>query len=186
MMKKVDFIYHSNGIEGIHTPKDAINEKSSHPLIVNQYNALQYVDDNCTRIPTMEDVINIHNLLLTNVDKYAGVLRTFPVYIGGQEAPKASSVSYMLENWLQMWNKKPYKSCTKKQAVLLRHYEYEFIHPFSDGNGRSGRLLMVWDCLRNGIEPMIEKCDNDLRQDYYERIRNYKSVLRDRYLSKWA
>ena len=117
-----EFIYNSNGIEGIHTPIEAVKPDCKHPLISNHIEAVNYVLENYKDTPTLGQICTLHSILMKNVDRYAGTMRTFPVYIGGDEAPKAGAVPYLLENWLQLWNKKPYKTCTKNLAVQLRHY----------------------------------------------------------------
>ena len=68
--------------------------------------------------------------------------------------------------------------------ILTFHVTFERIHPFQDGNGRIGRLLMFWQCLQNGIVPFI--ITEDLRLFYYRGIKEWGHVngyLRDTCLS---
>ena len=52
------------------------------------------------------------------------------------------------------------------------HYKFEAIHPFQDGNGRVGRLIMFKECLRNDIIPFI--IDEEHKLFYYRGLKNYK------------
>ena len=64
--------------------------------------------------------------------------------------------------------------------LLEFHYRFESIHPFQDGNGRVGRLVLFKECLRNGIVPFI--IEDDMKMYYYRGLqewRNEKGYLRD-------
>ena len=64
--------------------------------------------------------------------------------------------------------------------VIRFHYEFERIHPFQDGNGRVGRLILFKECLRNGIVPFI--IEDDMKLYYYRGLQeweNEKGWLRD-------
>lgn len=77
------------------------------------------------------------------------------------------------------------KSYENKKNITLRdimefHTQFEVIHPFEDGNGRVGRMLIVKECLRHGIDPLI--IDDKHRMDYYSGIREWEtnpSILLD-------
>ena len=64
--------------------------------------------------------------------------------------------------------------------IISFHASFEAIHPFQDGNGRIGRLIMFKECLRNGIVPFI--IDDTMKQFYYRGLQEWeheKSYLRD-------
>ena len=54
------------------------------------------------------------------------------------------------------------------------HWRFERIHPFQDGNGRVGRLVMFRECLRNGYVPFI--ITDDLKMFYYNGLRNWPHI----------
>ena len=64
--------------------------------------------------------------------------------------------------------------------LLDFHYRFERIHPFQDGNGRVGRLLLFKECLRNSIVPFI--IEDDIKMFYYRGLKewqNERGYLRD-------
>lgn len=77
---------------------------------------------------------------------------------------------------------KTYNSKKKKEFddILDFHQKFESIHPFQDGNGRVGRLIMFKECLANGIVPFI--ITEDLRRFYYRGLQQWQNIpeyLRD-------
>ena len=56
--------------------------------------------------------------------------------------------------------------------IIEFHYQFEKIHPFQDGNGRVGRLIMFKECLRNGITPFI--IEDDIKQFYYRGLQQWR------------
>lgn len=174
------FIYNSNGIENIYTPeKDILSilqgkTKGSSPMILNQIAAVEYVKKNKAVIPTLAMIMELHRILLKDVDRTAGQYRNASVYIGGREAPHWSSLHYRLDNWLFSWTQCENVAETSAKDALSRHYEYEYIHPFFDGNGRSGRLLLLWDCLYHKAKMEIIECAT--KNKYYDAIERHLEI----------
>ena len=56
--------------------------------------------------------------------------------------------------------------------IIEFHYRFEYIHPFQDGNGRVGRLLMFKECLKYNIVPFI--IDENLKMFYYRGLKEWK------------
>ena len=187
-----NFVYNSNGIEGYLTPAKHVEEtlsgksQSKSPLILNQIAAIEYVKKHHKERPTLNTISELHSILLKDVDSWAGIYRRCPVWIGGQEAPDHKKVLYLIKNWIALWDKKPRKTWTNKKAAMYRHYEYECIHPFTDGNGRSGRLLLLWDCLHHRTSVDFPECANTLRAKYYASIQRYRTKERDEYMGEWV
>lgn len=70
---------------------------------------------------------------------------------------------------------KAYNQTKKKNfdELLQFHYDLERIHPFQDGNGRVGRLILFKECLRNGIVPFI--IEDDIKEFYYRGLQEWKN-----------
>jgi len=89
--------------------------------------------------------------------EWRGAFRKIPVYIGGKEAPKSTEIPRLMRMWLSTYAfTQPHTS----------HVQFEHIHPFVDGNGRTGRMLMWWLQYHRG-EPLTE-ITYDNRQKYYK------------------
>ena len=97
--------------------------------------------------------------------------------VGGRETSKPSEVHKHMEALLKEYNLK--KIVTVEDIIAL-HAEFEYIHPFQDGNGRVGRLVALKECLRHNIVPFIIE---DSKKNYYYRglkeWRNEKGCLID-------
>ena len=65
-----------------------------------------------------------------------------------------------------------FKQVTVKEIIEF-HYRFESIHPFQDGNGRIGRIIMFKECLKNNIIPFIIQDADKLF--YYRGLKEYKS-----------
>jgi hypothetical protein len=103
--------------------------------------------------------------------KYRGVLRDCPVYVGGKEAMKADMLNHALLEWCRAMNKviadTPLISPRKEKTSRDLHVSYEKIHPFVDGNGRTGRMLMNWWRVREGL-PLLVIHEGKEQREYYK------------------
>ncbi len=97
--------------------------------------------------------------------------------VGGSETAKPEEVAGAVRTLLKDYNS---KSKIDFDDILDFHVRFESIHPFQDGNGRIGRLIMFKECLKHNIVPFI--IDEDLKMYYYRGIKNWKierGFLRD-------
>jgi Fic family protein len=185
------FIYNSNGIENIDTPEEVVMEylqdrtRPAHLYIKNQVDCIEWIKKNKHLKPSPSSIRELHGILLKDIDRFAGVYRPFQVFVGRHVPPKAETVYYHVDNWCNLWGKSPVKSWSTKKAALFRHYEFEWVHPFSDGNGRVGRLLLLWDCLHHKTSMDIIEVERSKRKEYYDNLSHYQRNLRDAYITEW-
>lgn len=106
-----------------------------------------------------------------------GEYKKLPNEVGGIETTRPENVSSKMKALLEEYNSKKKKSL---EDIIDFHVQFERIHPFQDGNGRVGRLIMFKECLKNNIVPFI--IGDDLKLYYYRGIKewnNQKGYLLD-------
>lgn len=181
----IDFTYNSNAIEGnTLTLKETalvlegmtIDQKplKDHLEAVGHRDAFLYVQDIAAKnIPMDESVIkNTHALVLMDRPEDKGVYRRIPVRIMG--AYTETVQPYLIEPKLAellIENEKRKGTMNPIERIARFHLEFEGIHPFIDGNGRTGRLLLNLDLIRNGYPPVNVKFTD--RKRYYDAFDAY-------------
>lgn len=101
----------------------------------------------------------------------------FPNEVGGHETTLPENVSAEMKQILKSYNNKEGKTL---EDILDFHVQFERIHPFQDGSGRIGRLIMFKECLKNEIVPFI--IEDDIKMFYYRGLSEWndkKGYLRD-------
>ena len=99
-----------------------------------------------------------------------GDYKRIPNEVGGKETTPPEQVADKIKKLLAEYNAAKDKTL---EEIIDFHVRFESIHPFQDGNGRVGRLIMFKECLRNGIVPFI--IDDDMKLFYYRGLhQDYK------------
>ena len=176
----VDFTYNSNAIEGnTLTLKETamvlegmtIDKKplKDHLEAVGLRDAFLYVEDIAQKKLKLREteIKSIHSLILINRPEDKGVYRRIPVTILGAYAEPVQP--YLIEpkiTELLAENEKRKKTMHPIERIARFHLEFEGIHPFIDGNGRTGRLILNLELIRNGY-PAINIKFTD-RKRYYD------------------
>lgn len=101
------------------------------------------------------DVLNLHKTAMWGRE-WGGSYRKVQVYIRGSAhlPPPPSQVKQMMKDFIERVNDKP-RGIPAIARIAILHSDFEGIHPFVDGNGRVGRLLVNWMLLREGFPPII-------------------------------
>ena len=192
---QVNFAYNSNIIEGGRLSEDETEEifetdsfipKSDETIklddlieMKNHFRLFDYTLDTLNDDLSKEMIINMNKILKRNTTdeenpRYnVGGFKIIPNKIGlinviDTSAPE--DVEKDIGNLLLEYKK--IKNVTIEDIIDF-HYKFELIHPFGDGNGRVGRMIMFRECLRNNIMPFIV-LDND-KPFYMRGLKNYKN-----------
>ncbi len=177
----VEWTYNSNAIEGntltvsetkVVLEGFTIGGKTmvEHLEAINHRDAILYIEDLVSSHESISEwnIRNIHSLILKEIDnKNAGRYRTENVLISGAEhiPPKSYDVGDLMQELIEEY----YHNWEDYHPVLratLLHGEFVKIHPFIDGNGRTARLLLNFELIKNGYTPIIIK--NETKAKYYE------------------
>ena len=173
------FIYETNtiGVEGESLRIDDIIETTNH------FRCIDMVIDRAEERLTENLVKELHLRLKAGTSDSlkswfrVGEYKHLPNEVGGNETTPPEEVHQEMCDLLREYNAIKHKSF---EDILDLHYRFEMIHPFQDGNGRVGRLIMFKECLANGIVPFI--ITDELKMFYYRGLREWprvKEYLRD-------
>ena len=181
----IEFTYNSNAIEGnTLTLKETamvlegmtIDRKplKDHLEAVGHRDAFLYVEEIARQeLPLSEFVIkSIHSLVLMDQPEDKGVFRRIPVRIMGAFAEPVQP--YLIEpkiTELLAADEQRRETMKPIERIARFHLEFEGIHPFIDGNGRTGRLIMNLDLIRCGYPPINVKYTD--RKKYYDAFDSY-------------
>ena len=149
----------------------------------NHFRCIDMIIDNA-RAPLSEKLIKELHLVLKNGTSDSrkewfaiGEYKRKPNVVGGRETALPEEVAEKIKSLLKEYNEIKNKTF---DDILDFHVKFERIHPFQDGNGRVGRLIMFKECLKYNIVPFI--IDDDLKMFYYRGLKewdNEKGYLRD-------
>ncbi|MDR2230195.1 MAG: Fic family protein [Flavobacteriaceae bacterium] len=189
---QIDLTYNSNRIEGsklthdqtryifetntIGASKGSINvddiiETSNH------FRAINFIIDKAKSKLTESLIKELHFLLKSgtsdsNKDWFnVGEYKKLPNEVGGNETTSPQEVAGKMKEILSEYNAIDKKTI---EDIIAFHYQFEIVHPFQDGNGRVGRLIMFKECLANNVVPFI--IDEDLKLFYYRGLQEWRNI----------
>ena len=195
---QIELTYNSNHIEGsklthdqtryifetntIGAENDALNVDDIIET-ANHFKCIDMVIDNATYRLTEKFIKELHFTLKSGTSDSrknwfnVGEYKKLPNEVGGKETAKPEDTANKIKTILKDYNQKEEHTL---EEIIDFHYRFETIHPFQDGNGRVGRLIMFKECLKHNIVPFI--IDEDLKMFYYRGLsewNNEKGYLTD-------
>ena len=189
---QIDLTYNSNHIEGSKLTHDqtrfifetntiGITDESINVddivETVNHFRCIDYIIDHAEDKLSESLIKQLHLILKTGTsdsqkDWFAvGDYKRLPNEVGGQDTCPPNEVHKRIKSLLSEYNAIKQKSL---EDILDFHVRFEQIHPFQDGNGRVGRLIMFKECLANNIVPFI--ITDDLKLFYYRGLREWGHI----------
>lgn len=189
---QIDLTYHSNHIEGsklTHDQTRYIFETNTIGITdqtvnvddiletVNHFRCIDFIIDHAEERLTEKFIKHLHLLLKSGTshsrkDWFAvGDYKRLPNEVGGQETCPPEDVHKELKTLLTDYYHNRQQTF---ENILNFHVRFEQIHPFQDGNGRVGRLLMFKECLANNIVPFI--ITDELKMYYYRGLREWGHI----------
>ena len=187
---QIDLTYNSNHIEGSKLTHDQTRyiyetntigiEKNTVNVddiieTVNHFKCIDLIIDKANYELSESLIKNLHFILKnaaksSSNERFAvGDYKKYPNIVGDMETVKPEDVAREMQKLLKDYNKTKTKNLTE---ILDFHYHFESIHPFQDGNGRVGRLIMFKECLKNNIVPFI--IDDEIKLFYYRDLKEWK------------
>ncbi len=154
-------------LEGITVGGKTIRE---HFEAINHREAIYYVEAMVQQHEPLTEwkIKSIHQLILKNIDDaHAGVYRKTNVIIAGADhvPPDALHVESEMQGFIN-WNKEQAPSLHPVERAARIHADFVKIHPFTDGNGRTSRILMNLELMKYGYPPVVLPVEK--RLEYYE------------------
>lgn len=132
----------------------AASDQRSQREVLNYFAGLRYIEKNANKKTIRHnEVFALHRLLAAGVmdQGQAGRYRTVAVRVGGYVPPPPSDVSGLMFELMEWWGSEASRLSPVLSSAIL-HYRFEAIHPFADGNGRTGRALALWELYRRGFD----------------------------------
>lgn len=189
---QIDFTYNSNHIEGsrlTHEQTRYIFETNTIGITedgvrvddiietVNHFRCMDLIIDNAEERLTERFIKELHRQLkeCTSDSRRkwfrVGDYKKLPNEVGGMQTCPPTEVHQQIKDLLSEYNKKTQHTI---EEIIDFHHRFESIHPFQDGNGRIGRLIMFKECLASNIVPFI--ITDNLKMFYYRGLNNWPTI----------
>ena len=186
---QIDLTYNSNHMEGSRLTHDQTRyifetntigiEKETLNVddvieTVNHFRCIDMIIDHAKAALTEKFIKELHLILKSGTsdsrkDWFAvGDYKKLPNEVGGMETALPEEVANRIKGLLTEYNRNEEKAF---EDILDFHVKFERIHPFQDGNGRVGRLIMFKECLKYNIVPFI--IEDDLKMFYYRGLKEW-------------
>lgn len=187
---QIELTYNSNHIEGSQLTKDqtryifetntiGVSDRSVNVDDIietaNHFRCIDLVIDQAKYVLTEGFIKQLHLILKNGTSDSCkawfavGAYKRLENEVGGIQTAIPEEVPQKMKELLKAYNRTKKKSLDE---LLQFHYEFERIHPFQDGNGRVGRLILFKECLRNDIVPFI--IEDDIKEFYYRGLQEWK------------
>ena len=189
---QIDLTYNSNHIEGskltheqtryiFETNTIGITDESVHVDDIvettNHFRCIDLIIDRAEERLTEPFIKGLHEMLKSGTSDSrhewfaVGAYKRLPNEVGGNETTSPEEVHREMQRLLKEYNAKGEKTL---EDILDLHHRFECIHPFQDGNGRVGRLIMFKECLANGHVPFI--ITDELKMFYYRGLQQWPHI----------
>jgi len=188
---QVELTYNSNHIEGSRLTEDQtryIYETNTIGALkkyegirvddvvetANHFRCIDYIIENANRKLSERMIKQLHFILKNGTSDSlqdwfsVGEYKKVPNEVGGMETTPPEAVAKEMRKLLKKYRA---RKVLDLRDLLNFHYEFERIHPFQDGNGRVGRLILFKECLRLNIVPFI--IDDELKLFYYRGLKEW-------------
>lgn len=188
---QIDLTYNSNHIEGSSLThdetryifetntigiKDRVVNVDDIVETSNHFRCIDSVIDNAEKALSENYIKELHFLLKTGTSDSrrdwfrVGEYKKLPNEVGGADTTAPEEVKREMSALLSIYNK---KERVTLEDIIEFHVCFERIHPFQDGNGRVGRLIMVKECLKHNIVPFI--IDEEHKLFYYRGLKEWNT-----------
>lgn len=189
---QIELTYNSNRIEGSKLSQDQTrlifetNTIEEFKGIINvddiiettnHFRCIDFIIEKASAKLSEKLIKEIHFLLKSGTSDSAkdwfnvGEYKKLPNEVGGNDTTPPDAVALEMESLLTNYHIKERKTL---EDILDFHHQFELIHPFQDGNGRVGRLIMFKECLANDIVPFI--IGDDIKFFYFKGLQEWGKV----------
>ena len=189
---QIDLTYNSNHIEGSRLTHDQtryIFETNTIGITTesinvddiietnNHFRCIDFIIDHAEERLTEGFIKGLHQILKNGTSDSrnewfaVGEYKRLPNEVGGNETTPPERVHREMQVLLKEYNTKNEKTL---EEILDLHHQFECIHPFQDGNGRIGRLILFKECLANGHVPFI--ITDELKMFYYRGLQQWPHI----------
>lgn len=172
--------------EGHELPAEPLRAKRE---VLNYLAGLRYIERHAKKkLITHREMLTLHKILAAGVmdQGNAGRYRDIQVYVGRYTPPAPQLVHGLMAELLAWWNEQSREWSPVISSAIL-HYRFEDIHPFADGNGRTGRALALWELYRGGFDThhifSVDEVYGEDRPAYYAALANVRKQGND--LTEW-